>query len=296
MRHPALMLCAVTAVSLASLASSLPPGLLPPAAGSIGFFPAVMNPLAGVPALPKVHHSWPLAVNFTDPAMLPVLTDYARITHAVPAAALVWTPSQATINAAVQICAKTGAILEFEYSPWGEDLSPYPRGALPMYEGAEEAAEIALFSDKCETVNKLIRKANAQLGTNLSIGALLFDQERWCSDCYTYLNITNVTEAVYRAAITRKNNLFYKAAQDCAPNAHIELYDRGAVGRGSGPGAEVERTGWRTPGGYYTVDPDELPGAAGAFGIALCIFCPRLSKMAQFMHTMHTLSSTQFAA
>jgi hypothetical protein len=138
-----------------------------------------------------------------------------------------------------------------------------------MYAGPEEAAEIALFTNRCQATNKLIAAANAKLGTNLSIGALLLDQERWCSDCYDYLNITNVTEAVYRSAITRKNNLFYSAAKACAPGADIELYDRGAVGRGSGPGAVVESTGWRTPGGYYTVDVDELPGTAGAFAIAL---------------------------
>ena len=142
-----------------------------------------VNPLAGLPALPKVHHSWPLAVNFTDPAMRPVLEDYARITHAVAAGALFWTPTQEVMDVAVEICAKTGAILEFEYSPWGEDASPYPRDALPMYAGPEEAAEIALFTGRCQATKQLIAAANAKLGTNISIGALLLDQERWCADC-----------------------------------------------------------------------------------------------------------------
>jgi hypothetical protein len=138
-----------------------------------------------------------------------------------------------------------------------------------MYEGPEEDAEIELFTSLCHVANKLISTANAKFDTNLSIGALLLDQERWCSDCYAYFNISNVTEAEYRAAITRKNNLFYSAAQACAPSAEIVLYDRGAVGRGSGPSVAVEQSGWRTPGGYYTTDPDELPGAAGAFSVSL---------------------------
>ena len=58
-----------------------------------------------------------------------------------------------------------------------------------------------------------------------------------------WFNITNVTSATYRAAITRKNNIFYKAATACAPSAHIELYARGAIERGSGPDATTERTG-----------------------------------------------------
>jgi hypothetical protein len=115
-----------------------------------------VNPLAGLPALKKVHHSWPLAANFTDPRMLPVLTDYARITHAVPVAML-GTVEQEIITAAVQICAKTGAILEFEYSPWmGGRWSPYPRDVLPMYAGPEEAAELALFTSRCAASQRLI--------------------------------------------------------------------------------------------------------------------------------------------
>ena len=269
-----IMRCAAARLGTAALllllcvaAAPLPP--LPTGRRQQDDLAAAANPLAGVPALPKVHHSWPLAVNFTDPAMRPVLEDYARITHAVAAGALFWTPTQAVMDVAVEICAKTGAVLEFEYSPWGEDASPYPRSALPMYTGPEEAAEIALFTRRCQATKQLIVAANAKFGTNISIGALLLDQERWCADCYAYLNVTNVTEAVYRAAITRKNNLFYSAAQTCAPGADIELYNRGAVGRGSGPGAVVESTGWRTPGGYYTVEADELPGAAGAFATAL---------------------------
>ena len=37
---------------------------------------------------------------------------------------------------------------------------------------------------RCQAANSLIAAANAKLGTKLSIGALLLDQERWCSDCY----------------------------------------------------------------------------------------------------------------
>lgn len=200
--------------------------------------------------------------------MRPVLKDYARITHAV-SLPMYWTPSQNVVNVAVSVAAETGAMLEFEYNPYGEDGSPFPRHAWPMYQGPEEKAEIALFSNRCQKANALIQRANAALDLNVSMGGILFDQERWCADCYHYLNITNVSEPVYRAAITRKNNLFYTAALQCSPGIHIEMYDRGAVGRGSGPGEEVERTGWRTPGGYYTIDPDELPGPAGAFGVAL---------------------------
>lgn len=257
---------ALTAASMLSVVAALHP---PQPSSSQQLYDLAVNPLAGIPALPKVHHSWPLAINFTDPAVRPVLEDYARITHAVAAGALAWTPTQQVVDVAVEVAAKTGAILEFEYNPWGEDASPFPRHVLPMYEGPEEGAELALFASRCQATKTLISAANAKLGTNLTIGAILLDQERWCSDCYAYLNITNVTEAVYRAAITRKNNLFYSAAQTCAPSADIVLYDRGAVGRGSGPGDMVEHTGWRTPGGYYTTDPDELPGAAGTFGVAL---------------------------
>jgi hypothetical protein len=92
MRHPTALLARAGLLCL--VAAPLPP--LPTGRRQLDD-PAV-NPLTGVPALPKVHHSWPLAVNFTDPAMRPVLEDYARITHAVAAGALFWTPTQAVVD------------------------------------------------------------------------------------------------------------------------------------------------------------------------------------------------------
>ena len=269
---------------LAQLSAALPPELItapttpgtPAAAAawrSVPVDPAT-NVLAGLPALPKVHHSWPLSVNWTDPRMRPILTDYARITHAVGFSMEdSGNLDFVGVKTAVGICAKTDAIIEFTYSPWDTDDSPFPRHVMPMYKGPEEAAELALFRARCSAAKAAIQAANTELGTSVKLGGILFDQERWCADCLegdvNWFNLTNVTSAEYRAAITRKNNLFYKAATDCAPGAHIELYGRGAVGRGSGPGATTERTGWRTGGGYYTMDPDELPGAAGSLGVSL---------------------------
>ena len=70
---------------------------------------AITNPLAGLPPLQKVHHSWPLAVNLTDPDFGEVLHDYARITHAMPLSADLefTTPSEA--HAAARIRAAVGA-------------------------------------------------------------------------------------------------------------------------------------------------------------------------------------------
>jgi hypothetical protein len=164
------------------------------------------NVLAGLPALPKVHHSWPLAVNWTDPRMQPILLDYARITHAVGLSMEDWGVAQDVINAAVRICAKTEAIIEFTYTPWGTDESPFPRHALPTYEGPEEAAELALFTKKCSAAARAIKAANAQLSTAVKFGGILFDQERWCSDCFegsvNYLNITNMTSGVKLNALS----------------------------------------------------------------------------------------------
>ena len=106
--------------------------LSPPPGGPLRSVPVdpAANALAGLRAMPKTHHSWPLSVNWTDPRMQPILTDYARITHAV-SFSMEWDISPAAIAAATAICAETRAIIEFNYSPWGTDASPFPRHVLP---------------------------------------------------------------------------------------------------------------------------------------------------------------------
>ena len=146
-----------TTISLLASAPSLAhPGALL-LATAVPVDPAT-NVLAGLPALRKVHHSWPLSVNWTAPQMQRTLKDYARITHAVGLSMEdVPGPAQDAVTAAVRICSITGAIIEFTYSHWGVDASPSPRNAIPMYEGLEETAELALFLRQCTAAGDAIR-------------------------------------------------------------------------------------------------------------------------------------------
>ena len=97
----------------------------------------VDNPLAGLPALPKIHHSDGMGGSrFTDSSS-PLQQDFARITHAwavainaiyldhTAAGVSIWNQSlvDTTLNKtevieATKLCAKVNASISVSYSPW----------------------------------------------------------------------------------------------------------------------------------------------------------------------------------
>ena len=195
----------------------------------------IANPLAGLPALNKVHHSWPLDMNISDPGNAEILHDYARITHAIPAGDLEYMP-QAHALAAARIAIAANATVDLLYSPWLEDDSPFPRDAPPTYTGPEEAAEIKLYAQRLAAAKQWIEVEGGAV-----VGAVLLDQERWDAK----------PNATWAAAVTRKNNLYYNTTIAAFPSASVQLYGRGGIGRGA------TATGWGT-NGYYSLAPDEL--------------------------------------
>ena len=177
----------------------------------------IANPLAGLPALNKVHHSWPLDMNISDPGNAEILHDYARITHAIPAGDLEYMP-QAHALAAARIAIAANATVDLLYSPWLEDDSPFPRDAPPTYTGPEEAAEIKLYAQRLAAAKQWIEVEGGAV-----VGAVLLDQERWDAK----------PNATWAAAVTRKNNLYYNTTIAAFPSASVQLYGRGGIGRGA---------------------------------------------------------------
>ena len=70
----------------------------------------------GPAGLPKVHHSWQLGVNFSDPTLRPILVDYAKITHAVSPTAMAWLPYEDAL-AAASVAREANATVDLNYSP-----------------------------------------------------------------------------------------------------------------------------------------------------------------------------------
>ena len=170
------------------------------------------NPLASLPALQKVHHQWPLPLEMlVQPAYSALLHDLARVTHTIPAGNL-WTLEKdplghAAAVAAAEIAAASNATVDVQYSPWGQDDSPFPKDAPPTLVGPDEDKELALFAERLARAKRWIETEG-----NAVVGAILIDQERWDA---------RGANATWTAAITRKNNLIYRAAKACFPRARF---------------------------------------------------------------------------
>ena len=127
------------------------------------------NPLASLPALPKVHHSTEMGVNASDP----VLLHYARITHSL-GLSVFWSSKEVVYefaracraSDALQLAAAASAApaircsIAANYNPWGEDSSPFPRTAPPTQQGALEAAELQLFRSRLANATAWLAEAN----------------------------------------------------------------------------------------------------------------------------------------
>lgn len=215
------------------------------------------NPLALLPALPKVHHSSAIEpINASDPVML----HYARITHSLGLTAY-WASSDDVTEAAkachasdllpspppppgVHLAAAGPPIrcsLAVNYSPWTEDSSPFPKTAPPTQQGPLEDAELQLFRTKLGNFTVWLTKANAALNISppVEISVVLLDSERFG---------TKPDDAAWNDAITRKNNLFLAAARQLVPHAAVEYYSFGGQIRGP------TLTGWGVSGEWFTLE------------------------------------------
>lgn len=178
------------------------------------------NPLAGLPALPTPHHSYGMCSHwagfpssecgFPADSNNPLQVDFARITHswAVDIGPIyldhnasgvsIW--NQSKVNAsqnrseiveAVRLCAKANASISINYSPWGDWWNTYlPRrwnnrrsiDTCPDNVGEEQ--ELRYYRFRFASISKWIMEINAELGTSVSVGAVLLDSEtyrsKWC--------------------------------------------------------------------------------------------------------------------
>jgi hypothetical protein len=224
---------------------------------------AVVNPLAGLPALPKVHHSYGMC-RPGPPGVMPWLdcalpvdsssalqVDFARITHAwaldvafnaggrpahTPGGEPIWddevvaaTENKTEVLEAVRLCAKANASLSINYSPyaywWGSSAlyCPTPHFCDPTVTGIGEELELRFFRTRLTHITEWMAEANSALGSAVGIGAVLLDMEQFLIDW------TNTTQM---AALARKVDLIYNASRefcDARAGCTVEQYNRGTI-------------------------------------------------------------------
>ena len=226
--------------------------------------PGADNPLAGLPALPTMHHSYgmcrpgpPGVMPWTD-CGVPVDSssalqiDFARITRAwaiqvafnaggypahTAAGVPVWNESvvEATQNKtevieATKLCALANASISVNYSPWAQwwGSSPMycptgPNLCDPTIRGEGEELELRFFRLRLGNIAAWIAETNAELGSSVTIGAVLLDCEQFL------INWSNETQL---AALERKDDLIYNVSREfCDPGlgCTIEQYNRGTI-------------------------------------------------------------------
>ena len=194
-----------------------------PAAGADDIF---RNPLAGLPALPKIHHCDGMGNEYPTDSSNPLQQDFARITHAwaveinpiylehTAAGVSIWnqTVIDASLNKtevieATKLCAKANASITISYSPWGDWWNTYVprrwntiRAIDTCPDNIGEGQELRYVRERLTAISAIIASTNAQLGSSVHIGAVLLDSESY------YINWSNETEL---RALERKDDLIY---------------------------------------------------------------------------------------
>ena len=199
------------------------------------------NPLRGLPALPKPHHSWGIdALYFTNESFADgVLHDYVRITHSAPIQYGCDNPLGPTsrcgscgdnascVIGAVIACARATAAnngtieakLAINWSPWTHEF----QGGADPTSTAGEQADLDAYSSYLTRLKRSIAAANVKAGTAVQVGVVMLDSERF--------NWATGSTPEYIAALTRKNELVYNATRRMFPSLDVKIvfYDRGAV-------------------------------------------------------------------
>eukprot|EP01052_Picozoa_sp_SAG31_P029271 SAG31_NODE_2896_length_4936_cov_5.275377_4_plen_240_part_00 len=97
--------------------------------------------------------------------------------------------------------------------------------------------EVGCYTSTLQLADKIVRATNAELGSSVRFGSVLFDQE-YFGVAYTYNFTTNKYTAdaspAYIAAVNRGNDAVYNATLSVWPDVSIDQYKRGEVSRAAG--------------------------------------------------------------
>ena len=199
--------------------------------------------MAELAPLPKVHYSYPMHPTLLGDPDSPLLYHYVRLTRSVglSSAAKNW-----QIATAVDVCDQINALgdgaaratIAINHSPW--HIS-YPASLPPTYTGPEADAEIAVYRTRLTAIRDQIAVQNALLDSDVTVGAILLNSERFYPK-----QPTEPGAAEYNVAILAKYTPFYDIAKEFFPEARVEWY-------GLGIQESAAKSGWsRFP--WFTFD------------------------------------------
>ena len=182
--------------------------------------------------LEKVHYSWPIASDLFDPGDNR-LYEYARLTNAI--SLRVESASYEFVRRSVEVCHQinqTNPAIEctiaINGSPWhrkfnldenNQQISP----ALPPTEfGAPHHAELDYFQTKFDTFKSNLDAANAELGANVQLSAILLD-----SEFFKIKTINSLSDVMHNNAIDVKHDAVHALCELAFPGVKVVQYGRG---------------------------------------------------------------------
>lgn len=188
--------------------------------------PVAVNPLKGLPALPKYHYSWPIGADYIDAEKFDgLIVDYARITGSLAAQGGAKNATQ--MLAAADVCNRAAKMPNVTRTPgiglnYGCMPGASSTGVGPGT-GCNETCEangIATFKAALKLAQANLDVANAKLGSHIEINTVQFD-------CETFWAGTFGSKA--QAGVRRHNEAMYNATRDIFPSHDVVIvqYDYG---------------------------------------------------------------------
>lgn len=181
--------------------------------------------------LPKVHYFWPPAREFLENRENRRVYELARITHSLCISGE-WA-TQKEVDNCVYICARVNktkpaikASLGINFSPWHRR---FDRKLPPTDRGPTYWKEIVYFEQRAELLKKRIEDSNKKYDSDVKIGAITLDCERF---------VAKKGNKAWNEGMREALDAIHIKARAIFPDSRIEWYGRGMikVSRGDGWG------------------------------------------------------------
>lgn len=189
----------------------------------------ILEELRELKPLPKVHYSWGLAREMLGDRDNEVLYELARITRSLSVVGESVTAAQ--IDNCVYVLSKINAMnsgiptsIGVNYSPWHREFRQDLESPIPalynftIFNHPSYNAEIEKFVERLTLIRQWVHQSNQKYGSNIDVGAILLDCERFYrrdNDPYWNANMRKALDAIHTEAVA----LF--------PDARIEWFGRG---------------------------------------------------------------------
>lgn len=188
----------------------------------------LLKELMRLEPLPKVHYSWGLAPGKFLMSENKILYELARLTHALSVFGANAKPEW--IDNCVYTCARVNKTnppipcsIGIVYDIWHHKFRPDLEKPIPneydhtVFDHPTYAEEIEFFVHRSSLIRQWISESNKKYGTDVKVGALLLDCERFHR---------RPNDPAWNAAVARAVNDIHVRAVELFPEARIEWYER----------------------------------------------------------------------